>query len=279
MKRIATAFMSLVPVLSILAATPAEQAAEAAARKYIAAVDKGDMSALYAMLPKTYQRDISEVIKAFGNTVDADIWREGAGIVSALADIGIAKPAIVAEMVKDDSTSADDILKTAKAIKALAGSLSLDMLKTGDVGRILSIPAFSELGAVSQVIDDGFANVNVTGSKADADGVVNLSFVDGDGESDQVAFVQVDDVWVPKDMADGWQAGLAEVQTGIQGMKLDAAKKQQIMNMMPMIKGGLQNAKNAANKDQLGQSLMMAVMPMMMMNMGGGAGGFDFDED
>ena len=54
MKHYAAAFIAMVPMISILAATPAEKSAEAAARQYVEAADKGNVTAAYAMLPKSY---------------------------------------------------------------------------------------------------------------------------------------------------------------------------------------------------------------------------------
>lgn len=272
MKRIAATFMALIPAISILAATPAEKAAEAAAKSYIAAMEKGNVAEVYTMLPKSFQKDVVDVVQAFGNTMDADIWKEATAVISALADIGVAKPAIVAQMAGDkltpDANATEAVKSSALALKGLSEKLSLDLMKSGDMTKILSMNEFNQLGGAAKVVGDDFSGTTVTGAKEGEAGAVGLTFTEKDGGTEQVEFVQVENVWLPKDMADGWKEGVAEAKKGIQGLSFDAAKKQQIMGMMPMIKMGLQNAKNSTTKEALSQSMMMSFMPIMMMGMG-----------
>lgn len=282
MKRLTATFMALIPAIGILAATPAEKSAEAAANTYIAAMEKGNVSEVYSMLPKSYQADIVDVVKVFGNTMDADIWKEARAVISALADIGIAQPAIVAQMTGDkiatDANTADAVKQSAQALKGLSEKLSLDLLKSGDMAKIFSLNEFDKLGGAAKIAGEGFSGATVSEVKEGEAGVVNLTLTEKDGESEQVEFIQVENVWIPKDMATGWKEGVAEMKKGIAGLSFDANKKQQILGMMPMIKMGLQNAKGATTKEQLGQSMMMAFMPVMMMGMGGG-GDSDSDDD
>jgi len=272
MKRIAMTFMALIPAISILAATPAEKAAEVAAKGYISAMEKGNVVEVYTMLPQSFQKDVVDVVQAFGNTMDADIWKEATAVIGALADIGVAKPAIVAEMAGDkvasDVNASAAVKQSALALKGLSEKLSLDLLKSGDMTKILSLSEFNQLGGAAKVVGDGFTDVTVSNAKESEDGAVSLSFTEKDGETEQVEFIQVENVWLPKDMADGWKEGVAEAKKGIQGLSFDAAKKQQVLGMMPMIKMGLQNAKNATTKEALSQSMMMSFMPLMMMGMG-----------
>lgn len=278
MKRILATLVALVPVISILAATPAEKSAEAAAKTYISAMEKGNVAGIYSMLPKSYQGDVKDVVKLFGNTMDADIWREALSVIGALADIGIEKSEIVAQVAKDkmaaDGNAAVTIKQSAQALKGLSQKLSLELLKSGDIAKILSMNEFTQMGGAAKVAGDKFSGVTVSGVKEGEAGVVSLTLTEKDGEADQVEFVEVENVWLPKEMADDWKENVAEAKKGIQGMSFDANKKQQILGMMPMVKMGLQNAKNATNKEQLGQSMMMAFMPVMM-----GMGSMGDDED
>ena len=277
MKHYAAAFIAMVPMISILAATPAEKSAEAAARQYVEAADKGNVTAAYAMLPKSYQQDVSTVVSTFGNTMDADIWNQGKALVAALADIGVAKPQLVAQMMgKNGSAAAPtteaiaSVEKSAIALKALAGKLTLDMLKTGEITKIIAMPEFSSIGEFSKAVNNDMAGGSVLGAKELEDGSVNISFKDKKGVEEESPFVQVEGAWVPKEMADGWKEGVNGALKAVGQMKFDAAKKQQILGALPMIKMGIENAKNATSKEQLGQSMMMAVMPFMMMGIGQG---------
>ncbi len=286
MKHSAVAFLAMVPVLSILAVTPAEKSAETAARKYIDAMEKGSVTEVYSLLPKSYQKDVSTVVSTLGKTMDDDVWSQGQAIVGALADIGVSKPQIVAQMMaKEDSAAIPtpeviaSVAKTAKAVKALSGKLTLDMLKTGDISKIISMPEFTEMGSLSKAVDDERSGGSIVGAKQMEGGSVNISFKDKKGVIEETEMVQVEGAWVPKEMADGWKEGVSEAMKTISQLKLDPAKKQQMMGMLPMVKMGIDNAKNATSKDQLGQSMMMAFMPLMMMGMSQGGMPTDLSSD
>jgi hypothetical protein len=277
MKHHAIAFIAMVPVLSMLAATPAEKSAETAAREYVNAMEKGSVTEVYSLLPKSYQKDVSTVVSTFGKTMDADVWIQGSAVVGSLADIGVTKPQIVAQMIANGDTAAvptpeaiASVVKSAKALKALASKLTLDMLKTGDVPKILTMPEFADLGCFSKAVDDDMAGGSIVGARQMEGGSVSVSFKDKKGVVEETELVQVEGVWVPKDMADGWNAGVADALKNIGQLKLDPAKKQQVLGMLPMIKMGVENAKNAASKDQLQQGMMMAFMPLIMMGMNQG---------
>ncbi len=277
MKHSVAAFIAMVPLMSILAATPSEKSAEVAARKYVEAAEKGNVTAVYAMLPKSYQQDVSTVVSTFGSTMDADIWNQAKALIASIADIGIAKPQIVAQMmggsgqtVAPTTDAIASVEKSAMALKALTGKLTLDMMKTGDILKIIAMPEFSSIGELSKAVNDDMAGGSILGAKQLEDGSVSISFKDKQGVVEESPFVQVEGAWVPKEMADGWKQGVNEALKAVSGMKFDAAKKEQILSMLPMMKMGIDNAKNATSKDQLSQSMMMAFMPLMMMGMGQG---------
>lgn len=276
MKRSLSFCLALLPVMAVLAATPAEKAAETAALRYADSLESGRIVDLYSMMPASYQKDVANVVRTFGSTMDADIWKEVQSLAGVLADVAIVKSDLVAEMAAENAGRpaaeiAPDVAKAAKAFKALAGKLTLDALKAGDVKSILALPEISAIGESSKSMNKDAVAGAVVASKAAEDGSVVVTFKQKDGEPEDVPFVAVDGTWVPKEMADGWKDGMAEMLKGIQGMKLDDAKKQQFLSMMPMIKSGLESAKMATTKEQLQQSLMMSVFSAAMMM--GGPGG------
>ena len=279
MKRSLSILLALLPAMAVLAGTPAEKAAETAALRYADSLESGRIVDLYSMMPASYQKDVVNVVRTFGATMDADIWREVQSLVGVMADVAIAKSDLVAEMAAEESglpasAIAPDVAKAAKAAKSLVGKLSIDALKAGDVKAILAYPEFSDIGESSKSMSKDAIAGAVVGSKTAADGSVVVTFKQKDGEPEEVPFVLVDGVWVPKEMADGWKAGVADALKDIQGLKLEAAKKQRILGMMPMLKSGLESAKSATTKEQLQQSLMMfGISAALIMGGPGGAPG------
>jgi len=281
MKRSLCLSLALLPALAVLAATPAEKAAETAAVRYADSLESGRIVDLYSMMPASYQKDVANVVRTFGATMDADIWKEVQSLAGLLADVAVAKSDLLASMAAESLAAegtprpaaeiAPDIAKAAKAFKSLSGKLTLDTLKAGDVKALLAYPEFSAIGESSKSMNKDAIAGAVVGSKAAEDGSVVVTFKQKDGETEDVPFVAVDGTWVPKEMADGWKEGTDEMLKGIKEMKFDAAKKQQFLSMMPMLKSGLESAKMATTKEQLQQSLMMSVFSAAMLM--GGPGG------
>ena len=262
MKRSLNFCIALLPAMAVLAGTPAEKAAETAALRYADSLESGRIVDLYSMMPASYQKDVVNVVRTFGATMDADIWREVQSLVGVMADVAIAKSDLVAEMAAEEtglpaSAIAPDVAKAAKAAKSLVGKLSIDALKAGDMKSILTFPEVSALGESSKSMNKDAIAGAVVGSKTAADGSVVVTFKQKDGVPEEVPFVAVDGAWVPKEMADGWKAGVADALKDIQGLKVDPAKKQRILGMMPMLKSGVESAKSATTKEQLEQSLVM----------------------
>ncbi|MGI5868473.1 MAG: hypothetical protein ACOX9C_03380 [Kiritimatiellia bacterium] len=276
MKRTLSLCLALLSVLAVLASTPAEKAAETAAIRYADLLESGQIAELYSALPASYQKDVATVVRTFGATVDADIWKEIQSVFGLLADVAIEKPGLVAELIADGSglpTSkiAPNVAKTATSAKSLVGKISLDELKAGNVKKILSLPEVAAISKFTTSIDSEAITGAVIGSKTEADGSVVVTFKQKNGDPEDVEFVLVEGVWVPEDMAKDWKEGINETLNEIQGLKFDSAKKQQVLMAMPMIKSGLQSAKQATTKDQLQQSLMMSAFSAMMF-LGGGSG-------
>ena len=278
MKYSVSAFLALVPVLTIVAATPAEKSAEAAARQYADCFKSGRVAEAYAMLPASYQKDIVTVATSFGTKMDPEIWSEACGIVGTLADVVLAKAELVTAMIIEKTPTASKtevtgaVVKSATALKSLSTKLTLDMIKSGNIKKIVSLPEMSAVGAVSKLAGEADDTAAVIGAKELADGSVNVSFKNANGVVEETPFVKVEGSWVPKDMADGWKEGVTEAKKNIGSMKIDANMKQQLLSMSPMIKMGLAGAKNATTKEQFQQSLMMPFFTVMM-TMGSQGGG------
>ena len=270
MKRSLSLLLALVPTVAILAATPAEKAAQTAAVRYADALETGRGPELFSMLPASYQKDAATVVKAFGAAMDPDIWKEVQSLAGVFADVAFAKADLFAAMAAEKAGRpaaeiAPDVQKVAKAFKSLAGKLTLDALKAGDIKAILAYPEFAAFGETSKSMNPDAIAGAVVGSRTAEDGSVVVTFKQKDGKTEDVPFTAVEGVWVPKEMSDGWKDGVKEAMEGVQSMKFDAAKKKQFLAMAPMIKSGLEGAKAATTKEQLQQTLMMSVFGAAMM--------------
>ena len=300
MKRLITVALAAVPALAAFAVStesnPADSKGVESAKKFFSALNSGDGNGVYGLMPKSYQKDISTVVSAFGAKMDADLWKEGQVIVAELADLAAAKSGMLVEMAtrglagNQDSPmtpeqitavqkeTAEKIAKAAPEFKKFANKLTLDTLKTGKIEDILAMPELANISKIAATSKTGKEEFSLVDFKAGVGGAVIAVVMDRLGQVEETEFVNVEGSWVPKELADGWKEGVAEVLKGINEMKFEETQKQQFLSMTPMVKMGIQQAKTATTPEQLGQALMMPVM-MVMMSMGSMGGGEDGDEE
>ena len=127
---------------------------EGAVSSMVGAVMDGRVGDAYKSLPASYKKDMEEVAKAFGNKMDADIWKEAQALIAELGDLVAAKADVLVGVLADvEETDADKkemsdrLMKAAPLLKKLGSELSLDMFKSGNVGKILESSGIAGIAA------------------------------------------------------------------------------------------------------------------------------------
>lgn len=260
---------------------------EGAVSSMVGAVMDGRVGDAYKSLPASYKKDMEEVAKAFGNKMDADIWKEAQALIAELGDLVAAKAdvlvGVLADVVKTDADKkemSDRLMKAAPLLKKLGSELSLDMFKSGNVGKILES---SGIAGIAASLGDA-ATSKIKSVSGNDDGSVLAVLVDEDGEETEITFLKVEDAWVPEDMAEGWKEGVAEALKSINEMEFDPKTKEQFLGMSSMFKAAIQQAKDADTEEEFGQAFMMPIMMIAMSGMfesdGDDGGDFEiFDEE
>lgn len=260
---------------------------EGAVSSMVGAVMDGRVGDAYKSLPASYKKDMEEVAKAFGNKMDADIWKEAQALIAELGDLVAAKAdvlvGVLADVVKTDADKkemSDRLMKAAPLLKKLGSELSLDMFKSGNVGKILES---SGIAGIAASLGDA-ATSKIKSVSGNDDGSVLAVLVDEDGEETEITFLKVEDAWVPEDMAEGWKEGVAEALKSINEMEFDPKTKEQFLGMSSMFKAAIQQAKDADTEEEFEQAFMMPIMMIAMSGMfesdGDDGGDFEiFDEE
>ena len=260
---------------------------EGAVSSMVGAVMDGRVGDAYKSLPASYKKDMEEVAKAFGNKMDADIWKEAQALIAELGDLVAAKAdvlvGVLADVEKTDADKkemSDRLMKAAPLLKKLGSELSLDMFKSGNVGKILES---SGIAGIAASLGDA-ATSKIKSVSGNDDGSVLAVLVDEDGEETEITFLKVEDAWVPEDMAEGWKEGVAEALKSINEMEFDPKTKEQFLGMSSMFKAAIQQAKDADTEEEFGQAFMMPIMMIAMSGMfesdGDDGGDFEiFDEE
>ncbi len=252
---------------------------EGAVSSMVGAVVDGRVGDAYKSLPASYKKDVEEVVKAFGNKMDADIWNETQALFAELGGLVAAKADLIAEALADEEDTAADkkemsghLKKAAPMPTKLGTELSLDMFKSGNVEKILESSGISGIAAsLGDAATDKIKSV----SESD-DGSVLAVLADEDGEETEIKFIKVEDAWVPEELAEGWKEGVAEALKSINEMEFDPKTKEQFLRMSSMFKTAIQQAKDADTEEEFGQAFMMPIMMIAMSGMfesDGGDGG------
>jgi hypothetical protein len=270
---------------------------DAAARAIVADLESGNLRAVWDAFPASYQKDVNDLIHTFAASMDADMWKGGADIVKKVQQILEQKKKFilaypdVAPLADQLTPHYDKIVDVLKAI--VTSELSdLSKLKTLDLGKFLDgsgkkilekIAAFAKEADPASVAKAGLPGASVL---ADVPNLKKMKFttvsMDGDAaklrieeegkDTREEDVVRVEGKWVPKEMADGWAAGIAAGKEQLQEMgkslKDPEAKKGVvgIMTVVNLVLGGIQAA-------QTQEDFNKAIDSLKNMAEGGGPGG------
>lgn len=266
MKKTILAAALAAAALAAPAATPSETAALEAAKQFYAAKG-GDFAAAWQALPASYQTQIAGVVKLFATKIDADLWTGAQGALKDVAGAALKK----IEFLDIDEEDRPDAIRLIAKAAAVAKAATYDDIKAGNVAKILAAKPLQMPGVTDAL--PAFKMPELT-AKANDDGTVDVS----DGEDDET-FALVDGKWIPKEVSEGFEEGMKEAKESLAGFEIPAEAKAQLAMVFPMISSTAKKAAKAATKEEFGQIVGQAAMPVMMMAMSlqGGENGADGD--
>jgi hypothetical protein len=276
--------------------TPGEAAGDtpdAAARAVVAALEAGDLRAVWDALPPSYQKDVNGLVHTFAANMDPDIWKGGADIVKKAQQVLeqkkefiLAYPAVASHADKL-TPNYDKIVDVLKAV--VSSELSdLSKLKTIDVGKFLDGSGkkiVAKLTALAKEADqaglskDDFPALPVpdvpdlnktkfTTVSVDGDTAKIRIEVEGKDPEEHEA-VRVEGKWLPKQMVDGWADGIAAGTAKLKEMGPEMKKnKQQAAGFFLMANGVLGALLGAKTQEEFDQAI-----DTLMNLAGGGPGG------
>lgn len=269
-------------------------------RNVMTGLEQGNLRVAWDALPPSYQSDVNDLVHTFAENMDAQVWTAGTGILkTAVRILKEKKQFILAHPgVQQAPVDADTISKNWDPVVDLLDTIvnseltDLEKLKTIDVGTFLSgtgKAVVDKIMAVASALEDqDFSVTDFPGVEVDAAGLASLQSAkisllnaDGDaatvriekqdGETEDVQMVRVEGKWLPKEMVDGWAAGVAEAKTALSTEMGEQIKqnKQQVLAPMTMIGMVLNGILATKTQDEFNQ----AIENIMKMVPGGGPGG------
>lgn len=258
-----------------------------------AALADGKPQVLWTAMPASYQKDVTGLIRAFADKMDADIYDKGWGLAKKLVKVLrekrafiLASPAMAqggidkvkAEAQWDTLVGALDALVNSE-VSSVAGLKSVDV---GDFLRNTGSKLMSAASKGSQLTPDDKYNkefvAKLRGVKAEVvsseqDKATLKMTVPGE-EPKTEEFVRVEGRWVPKEIADGWSKAIADLRKSLDEMSGDALakKKPQILAMLGAAEPMLDQFLKAETQEQFNQ-VIAQTMGMVGGLMGGMMGG------
>jgi hypothetical protein len=231
------------PATAPPATTPAADATpDAEISALVGRLQSGDFGALWDSLPPSYQADINEVVRTFGQNMDADIWNAGKRVVNKAVSVlrdkkqfilgypALQQPAMnVAAVDKNwdlvvgllDAIVRSELTDLNK-LKEFDGAsfISGSGKEIGDRLAALSeafqadvdpntLPVPMEFPGMEVVPTIDFASVKISTVQVHGDTAV-LRFEQPDGKTEDHQAVRVEGKWLPKEMVDGWQEGIEQ---------------------------------------------------------------------
>jgi len=251
---------------------------------------RGQPGVFWKAMPHKYQEDVKGLVSDFAGRMDAQLYDKGFAVVKkAVAVLKKQKKFILGSPmmanVKVDPKAID--AKWDGAVAALEAVTTSDLssiakLKTLDIGAALDSTGgklMTTMSGLSTLMPGDEYNkefiaklqglqVQVLEKTADT-ATIRMTAPGEDPEEEEM--VRVEGRWVPKEMAEEWDEGIAEAKKGLAEMtpEVFAQAKPQAMMMMSMV-DTLLDQLLAANSQQ---AFDMVIGQAMMMVMGAAAGG------
>jgi hypothetical protein len=262
-------------------ATPPPTAEETV--EWVAAgLAENDPTVVWDALPASYQQDVSSILHEFAGKVDAEVWDRSVSVLRKTTGVlRNKKDFLLNGSVLPDDLKSDDVTANWDPMVGFLDSLvhselsEMDTLMTLDVREFLA-GSGSELMAEGQTLtalspdemeDVGWNKLSeLTATKVgEESGVVTVRIEIPDEEPEELAFVQVEERWIPKDMADEWPDDMAELREGLAEMGSDSSGQSstQITMMLSMLEGLLDQLDAADTQEQFDTTLKEGFGPLL----------------
>lgn len=250
-----------------LVATAEKGTAEATFQQTLIAFQEGRLDAAYDFLPLSYQTDVEKLVREFAEKMDPELWSSGFTTLSKVGTLLKTKKTLILgldEVKKSPITQSimphwDSV---AVGIQNVANSeiSTVEGLKRADVRKLLS--------AVSRSLNGlplpKFGDVKVRTISTEGEAAILTYEESMNGEPHQVEFVKIEGKWLPKSIVQGWQTGIADVQTRLSELPgRIATVKPGMLQQLEIVNGMLDQLLQAKTADEFSAAagpLMFAVM-------------------
>ena len=245
--------------------------AERALKGFAAAIGNGRLDELVGLLPASYAKDVGNIINAFAERMDAEMWNKGRDVASVFLNAIAAKAELITEMAEAADAPKIEVSALRDGGKALSAfvkgeTMALDSLKKTDAMAFAKAltPATSAIakGINTVVMDD----IDLKQLKIEFSEKTSADTVDISVKGEVMTMKLVEGKWIPEDLADEWKSAMKEHFAGIREIDFtsDEGKetKQEILTAMGAIEPVLaqvDTVKTTEDIEQLAEAFFKAV--------------------
>ncbi|MEQ9408490.1 MAG: hypothetical protein RIK87_12220 [Fuerstiella sp.] len=281
-----------------VAAAPEEDSAEATVRYIMDGVRNGQPVVAWNSLPPSYQTDINDIVRTFGASMDAEVWKQVMSLLGNVHQLLVDKqefivnhPAIAES--ENPEAAKESVGHVAGLLKTILDSTgNLEKLKQFDGGEFMKTSGSAlvkQIDAMARLAPTGPAAGPVGLAALDAvqietvtstDTTATLKMTSPDGKEEEQEFVKVDGKWLPKDMAENWDQQVSDAKQGLAELPAQMGQmRMQVAMATGMVSGILTPLQSAETQEQFNQAVA-GLQQSAMGFMGGppgagpGPGGF-----
>jgi hypothetical protein len=242
------------PASASLVATAKEGTAESTFQQTLIAFQEGRLETVFDFLPPSYQTDVENLVHDFAEKMDAELWSTSFKLFSKVANLLKSKKGLILSL--DGVKRAPQIESIKPHWDAIASGIY--DLATGELADLSKLKRANvrELLASGGKVFRGmplpqFGDVQVTTIKSDPT-TATLSYRESrDAEPKQVEFVLVEGKWLPKSIASGWSAGVADAKAKLAELPIRVtAVKPEALKQIDAIEGMIDQLQNAKSSDE-----------------------------
>lgn len=256
----------------------------------------GRADIFWHMLPAKHQADIKTVINEFGSKMDPELWNKSLGLLGKVSSVikdkrefivghptiaGLlanakinnepAKPEQVAQVLEVTGSLLNTLFTS--EISTVEGLAKLDpqAFLTGTVSRMLAT-ANDTMVQLSGKTKDELVQETLTKSKVTSmpmgDDAVELTFETEGVPPQKSLWKKVDGKWLPAQLVDGWDAGVAQAKASIAAADFAGAQKTQVLGVFGFVEPVVDQLQSAADQDAF-NGVINGFLPLVQGLLGG----------
>ncbi len=235
---------------------------------------KNEPRAVWDAMPETWQADVKQIIAAYADGIEAEVYDGGWALVGKLANVMANKKSLAMKMLSDPDVARGipaqgvDVSAAYDAMVTLLKNLSSSDiathkgLKNLDVGRFLGTTGSKVMASIDDLMvalpdaaqyRDGKADMGRVTVKVISSGeaAAELEITVGE-QTKEIAMTKVQNRWVPAEMADEWDENIARIKEGLEKMPrpMPGEEKQHSLALIRSLEEALSSIDKAETKEQ-----------------------------